>query len=109
MLRLTIGLMGALLALDAALASDYRAAPYSRAFVLPPERHVVEGVYLPGSGVFQINNRYFTAQTPACMRWLPGEQIRLVAGDWSGACTSAVFYNVRRRETCEMWCGFSLF
>jgi hypothetical protein len=74
-------------------------------YVLPPERHVVDSVRPPYSGNYLINATRFTARTPACARWVSGEQIRLVAGDWHGACTSAVFYNVSRRMTCELSCG----
>jgi hypothetical protein len=76
-----------------------------RHYVLPPERHVVEKVMPPYSGIYLINGTWFTAATPACTRWVAGERIRLVAGDWHGACASAVFYNVSRRMTCELSCG----
>jgi len=75
-----------------------------RHYQLPPERHVIEGVRPPGSGVFLINGRYFAATTPACMRWVPGDRISLLAGDWHGACEIAVFRNLRRGGTCTMWC-----
>jgi hypothetical protein len=82
--------------------SRYRPATvYHR---LPPEQHVVEGVRPPGSGTFLINGRYFAAATPSCMRWLPGDRIKLLRGDWNGYCDTAVFRNLRRGGTCEMWC-----
>ena len=71
---------------------------------LPPERHVVEGVHPPGSGIFLINGRYFAATSPACANWLPGDRIRLLAGDWHGYCDVAVFRNLRRGSTCTMQC-----
>jgi hypothetical protein len=71
---------------------------------LPPERHVIEGVRPPGSAVFLINGRYFTAASPSCMRWLPNERITLLAGDWHGYCDTAVFRNLSRGGTCTMWC-----
>ena len=71
---------------------------------LPPERHVIEGVRPPGSPVFLINGRYFTAASPSCMRWLPNERITLLAGDWHGYCDTAVFRNLSRGGTCTMWC-----
>jgi len=75
-----------------------------RHYVLPPEQHVVEGVRPPYSGNYLINGTWFTANTAACARWVAGERIRLLAGDWNGACASAVFYNVPRRMACEMAC-----
>jgi hypothetical protein len=77
---------------------------YHRHIYLPPERHVIEVVQPPGSGNFIINGRRFVAKTDACYRWAAGERIRLIAGDWNGHCVDAVFYNVWRRSTCEMWC-----
>src|SRR5215470_1791519 len=74
---------------------------YSR---LPPERHVIEGVHPPGSGIFLINGRYFAAASLACATWLPGDRIRLLAGDWHGYCDIAVFRNLRRGSTCTMQC-----
>jgi hypothetical protein len=109
MLKLALGLAAAVFVLDAALAADTRltrrhVGVHTYSYYLPPERHVVEGVYVPGSGTFLINGRYFVARTPACMRWLPGERITLLQGDWNGACATAVFYNVPRRMACEMAC-----
>jgi hypothetical protein len=74
---------------------------YSR---LPPERHVLEGIHPPGSNIFLINGRYFAAASPACARWLPGDRITLLAGDWHGYCEVAVFRNLRQGGTCTMWC-----
>jgi hypothetical protein len=71
---------------------------------LPPERHVIEGVHPPGSGIFLINGRYFAAASLACATWLPGDRIRLLAGDWHGYCDIAVFRNLRRGSTCTMRC-----
>ena len=77
---------------------------YHRRIVLPPERHVIELARPPYSGNFIINATRFTAKTPACARWVAGERIKLLAGDWHGFCGSAVFYNVPRREVCELAC-----
>jgi hypothetical protein len=78
---------------------------HHRRFVrLPPERHVVEVSRPTSSGYFTINGTGFAATTAGCARWAAGERIRLLAGDWHGACTTAVFYNVRRRQVCEMQC-----
>jgi hypothetical protein len=75
--------------------------------LVPPERHVIELVRPPYSGAFVINHANFTAKSPACSRWAAGERVTLWAGDWHGRCLDAVFYNVARRQTCEMWCGSS--
>ena len=65
---------------------------------------MIEVVRPPCSGRFIINGTRFTAKTTACRHWAAGERIRLLAGDWNGHCVDAVFYNARRRATCEMWC-----
>jgi len=71
---------------------------------LPRARHVVEVVQPPYSGVFIINGVRFTGFTSSCLRWAAGERISLIAGDWHGFCTTAVFYNHFRRSTCQTWC-----
>jgi hypothetical protein len=71
---------------------------------LPPERHVIEVVQPPGSGNFIINGTRFTAKTAACNSWAAGEPIALLAGDPHGRCVDAVFHNLARRATCEVWC-----
>jgi hypothetical protein len=73
-------------------------------YPLPPEHHVVEGVRPPWSNRFLINGRYFAATSPACANWLPGDRIKLLAGDWHGYCEVAVFRNLRRGGTCTMLC-----
>jgi hypothetical protein len=70
-----------------------------------PERHVIEVVRPPYSGNFIINGTRFVGRTRACLRWVAGERIRLVAGDWHGRCADAVFYNYVRRNTCRASCG----
>ena len=82
----------------------YRYVVHQRRIVLPPERHVIEAARPPYSGNFIINATWFTAKTQTCARWVAGEQIKLLAGDWHGACVDAVFYNVRRRQTCALSC-----
>jgi hypothetical protein len=72
--------------------------------VLPPEQHVIEKTQPPYSGNYLINDTWFTAKTLACSRWVARERIKLLAGDWHGACADAVFYNVTRRQTCELSC-----
>ena len=71
----------------------------------PQDRHVVEVVQPPWSGNFIINGTHFTGRSRACMGWAAGERIKLVSGDWHGQCVEAVFYNFRRRNRCEVWCG----
>ena len=71
---------------------------------LPPERHVVEVVKPPYGGRFIINGTSFTAKDGACFGWVAGDHIVLRAGDWHGWCDSALFYNVSRHRSCEMWC-----
>jgi hypothetical protein len=80
-------------------------AEHHRHFVLPPERHVIEVVHPPYGGSFVINGAYFSAKTAACLGWTAGDRVTLLAGDWHGQCVDAVFRNVARRRTCEMWCG----
>jgi len=108
MLRLVSVCMLAALTCAPAAADGMRNYGYRYApgFYLPPERHVIELVVPPYSGNFVINGARFSGRTPACLRWAAGERIRLVAGDWHGACVDAVFYNYRWRNTCEMWCGW---
>ena len=76
-----------------------------RAPVLP-ERHVIEKVQPPYSGNFLINGTRFVGRTRTCQRWIAGERIRLVSGDWHGRCVSAVFYNYVRKNTCRASCGW---
>jgi hypothetical protein len=73
--------------------------------VLRPERHVIEVVRGAYGSSFVINGANFTAKSNACMGWLAGDRIKLLAGSWSGVCPDAAFYNVTRHRTCEMWCG----
>jgi hypothetical protein len=73
---------------------------------LPPERHVIEVVRPPYSGSFIINGKAFIAKTPACWSWSAGERVTLLAGEWHAVCESAVFYNLARHQSCEMWCGW---
>ena len=96
----------ACIACGPALADETRFAryrPYHR-YALPPERHVIEVVQPPYSGNFIINGTRFTAKSATCLRWIAGERIKLLAGDWHGRCVEATFYNLHRRSTCEMWC-----
>ena len=69
---------------------------------LPPERHVVE--VIDDWGRLIIAGRTFTPIVPACGGWVAGERIRFIAGDINGACQTAVIYNYRRHQTCEVGC-----
>ena len=99
----TFGVLSAANAADITINRRIRAHVYSyHRFVLPPERHVVEKVMPPYSGKYLINATWFTAMTHACSRWISGDRIRLVAGDWHGAGVSSVFRNMTRGMTCEL-------
>jgi hypothetical protein len=99
----TFGVLSAANAADITINRRIRGHVYSyHRFVLPPERHVVEKVLPPYSGNYLINATWFTAMTPACSRWVSGDRIRLVAGEWHGASVSSVFRNMTRGMTCEL-------
>ena len=113
LLRTAVAVALAMLTCQVAAFAD--GMPYSRQWrprhhwhYLPPARHVVEVVQPPYSGNFIINGIRFARMTPACFRWTAGDRITLLAGDWHGHCITAVFYNLRRRSTCEMWCRAAL-
>jgi hypothetical protein len=77
---------------------------YSRAIVLPPERHVIEVVRHAYSTDFIINGASFHGIGPCSYGWVAGEQVELIDGEWHGACRTAVFRNVPRHMSCEMAC-----
>ncbi len=106
MLRVAPGLCVALLMCQSAFADGmtYPTYRYYHRYYLPPERHVIEVVQPPYSGIFIINGIRFTGMTSACLGWAAGERIRLIDGDWHGHCVTATFYNFARRSTCQMWC-----
>jgi hypothetical protein len=89
----------ALMTCQPALAARYRH------ITLRPERHVIEVVLPPYSGSFIINGAKFTGVSAACGGWVAGDRITLRDGDWNGRCVGATFYNVRRRNFCQAWCG----
>ena len=70
---------------------------------LPPERHVVE--IIDDWGRLIIAGRRFTPVVPGCGDWVAGERIKFLAGDINGACNTALIYNYRRRQTCEVGCS----
>jgi len=88
----------------AAFADGMQYRRHHRAYAVP-DRHVVEVVQPPYSGNFIINATRFVGRTPACLRWVAGDRIRLIAGDWHGECVEAVFYNYVRHNTCVASCG----
>jgi hypothetical protein len=90
---------------QSAFADGMTYRKHYRTYRLAPERHVVEVVQPPYSGNFIINGARFVGRTPACLRWVAGDRIRLVAGEWHGRCVEAVFYNYTRRSTCFTSCG----
>jgi hypothetical protein len=108
MFRLTAALTLALMSWQPAIADGMRYSRhrhYHQGHYLPPERHVIEVVRPPYSGNLIINGTRFTAKTATCLHWTAGDRIPLIAGDWNGRCIDAVFYNLRRRNSCAMWCG----
>lgn len=97
-----------LLALSAPVLADglvVKRFHHHRHYRLPPERHVVEKVSPPGSGVYLLNGSWFRAQTAHCSRWVAGDRIRLVGGDWHDVCPTAEVRNLSRRMTCELTCS----
>jgi hypothetical protein len=106
MLRVASAFGLALLTCQPAFADGwtYSRHRYYHRHYLPRERHVIEVVQPPYSGIFIINGIRFTGMTPACLRWAAGERIKLISGDWHGHCVTATFYNFRRHSTCQTWC-----
>jgi hypothetical protein len=105
---LLLAFMAVAPALSAEIEPDTRVrarVTIHRHYVLPPERHVVEKVMPPYSGNYLVNGTWMRATTPACTRWVAGERIRLIAGDWHRGCSAAVIHNLSRRMTCELSCG----
>src|ERR1044071_2956200 len=79
---------------------------YHRHVYRVPETHVVEVAVNPLEGRrYIINGAYFTAANDACQGWVPKQRLRLLAGEWHGRCTTAVFHNLTLGRTCEMYCG----
>ena len=96
-------LAGACVTSGMAYGADLSAEPrhhhyvmYYNRIILPPERHVLEKRPRP-DGSYLMNGHWFQATTPG-RQWAAGERIRLVAGEWHGSCSDAVFYNVWRRD-----------
>jgi hypothetical protein len=51
---------------------------------------------------FVIDGERYEAKT-YCLEWEQGDQVLFVEGT-PGACVSAVLFNKRRRQRCEVWC-----
>lgn len=79
---------------------------YHRHVYRVPETHVVEVAVNPLEGRrYIINGSFFTAASDACRGWAPKQRLRLLAGEWHGRCTTAVFHNLTLGRTCKMYCG----
>jgi hypothetical protein len=77
---------------------------HHHSYRLPPERHVVEKVSPPGSGIYLLNGAWFAALSPRCAGWVAGDRVRLVAGEPHGYCRAAVVRNLSRGMTCKLAC-----
>jgi opacity protein-like surface antigen len=91
-------------------------APVSRArhvvhtrIVVPRETHVVEVAIRPPGFQYVINGSVFTGSGPSCFGWGPQQRVALLAGEWHGQCSTAVFRNLSLGRTCEMACGGDVF
>src|SRR5215475_4418239 len=73
---LTVFVLAALVC-QPAFADGMTSRKHHRAYRLAPGRHVVEVVQPPYSGNFIINGARFVGQTPACLRWVAGDRVRL--------------------------------
>jgi hypothetical protein len=106
LLAVALGLAAAPAGADG--SDSYRHRHWGYDLRLPPERHVIE--VIDAWGRLIINGRRFTPAVPACGHWVAGERINFLAGDINGACRSALIYNYRWRETCEVSCpwGFAI-
>ena len=52
---------------------------------------------------FIINGEVFKAKT-WCFNVEEGDRVIFIEGSASGACSSAVFFDLRSEEKCEVWC-----
>jgi hypothetical protein len=53
--------------------------------------------------LFIINGEKFEAQT-YCLGWEAGDEVIFLEGSPFGACATAKLFNLRTRETCDVWC-----
>jgi hypothetical protein len=73
--------------------------------VVARETHVVEVAIRPPGFQYVINGVVFTGRGPSCFGWAPKQRVALLAGEWHGRCSTAVFRNLSLGRTCEMACG----
>jgi len=52
---------------------------------------------------FFINDEKYEAQT-YCLGWKQGDRVVFLEGSPYGACATAVLYNLRLKESCDVWC-----
>jgi hypothetical protein len=65
------------------------------------DTYVIE--YAHDDEVFIINGEKYEAKT-YCFGWETGDEVAFLEGSPLGACASAVIYNLRLKETCDVWC-----
>ena len=53
--------------------------------------------------LFVINGEKFEAKT-YCMGWEKEDKVVFIDGSPYGACSSAVLFNTKRKDKCEVWC-----
>lgn len=53
--------------------------------------------------IFIINDEKYEAQT-YCFSMDEGDEVIFLEGSAYGACVTAKLYNIRSRQTCEVWC-----
>jgi len=53
--------------------------------------------------LFMINDEKFSAKL-YCFGMEKGDRVKFVEGSPDGVCTSAVLFNLRTTDTCEVWC-----
>jgi hypothetical protein len=89
--------------LDETAGAPYANLPRYRA--LPPDRHVLEKVNFSSFGLrFLINGHYFRASPSDCPGWVAGDRVALLAGEWHGYCSTAVFHDLTRNRSCRVSC-----
>ncbi len=77
----------------------------AQSYRLPPERHVIEVVRRAYGSEFIINGARFADKNACAIGWVAGQHVQLIAGDWHGRCSEAVFYNMSVRQKCALVCS----